>query len=89
MTGGDHFLTPVQAPSNIEWGGGRGRGGRERERVIESYEKKIKKWKSVLRLLPLIVVNPLTPISDKHVPSPYNIHTSSSQHVMRILKLIR
>ena len=44
MTGGhDHFLTPVQAPSNIEWGGGRGRGGRERERVIESYEKKNKK----------------------------------------------
>ena len=38
MTGGDHFLTPVQAPGNIEWGGGRGRGGRER--VIESYEKK-------------------------------------------------
>ena len=49
MTGGDHFLTPVQAPSNIEWGGGgRGRegggeGGRERERVIESYEKKNQK----------------------------------------------
>ena len=88
MTGGDHFLTPVQAPSNIEWGGGEGKEG-GRERVIESYEKKIKKWKSVLRLLPLIVVNPLTPISDKHVTSPYNIHTSSSQHVMRILKLIR
>ena len=70
-------------------GGGEGEGRRERERVIESYEKKIKKWKSVLRLLPLIVVNPLTPISDKHVTSPYNIHTSSSQHVMRILKLIR
>ena len=70
-------------------GEGRGRVGRERERVIESYEKKTKKWKSVLRLLPLIVVNPLTPISDKHVTSPYNIHTSSSQHVMRILKLIR
>ena len=36
MTGGDHFLTPVQAPSNIEWGGGGGGGGggvggRERE----------------------------------------------------------
>ena len=34
MTGGDHFLTPVQAPGNIEWGGGR--GGREGE----SYRKK-------------------------------------------------
>ena len=48
MTGGDHFLTPVQAPSNIEWGGGgegegRLRGGRERERVIEIYEKKNQK----------------------------------------------
>ena len=40
MTGGDHFLTPVQAPSNIEWGGGGGGGegeGREGER--ESYRK--------------------------------------------------
>lgn len=45
MTGGDHFLTPVQAPSNIEWGGGEGGEGegRERERVIESYEKKNQK----------------------------------------------
>ena len=47
MTGGDHFLTPVQAPSNIEWGGegeGRGGGGEGgRERVIESYEKKNQK----------------------------------------------
>ena len=69
-------------------GGGEGKEG-GRERVIESYEKKIKKWKSVLRLLPLIVVNPLTPISDKHVTSPDNIHTLSGQHVVRILKLIR
>ena len=48
MTGGDHFLTPVQAPSNIEWRGGEGEGrggGGEggRERVIESYEKKNQK----------------------------------------------
>lgn len=47
MTGGDHFLTPVQAPSNIEWGGGGGGEGEgregERERVIESYEKKNQK----------------------------------------------
>ena len=42
MTGGDHFLTPVQAPGNIEWGGGGG-GGEGRERVIESYEKKNQK----------------------------------------------
>ena len=32
MTGGDHFLTPVQAPGNIEWGGGGGGEGEgERE----------------------------------------------------------
>lgn len=47
MTVGDHFLTPVQAPSNIEWGGGGGGEGEgregERERVIESYEKKNQK----------------------------------------------
>lgn len=43
MTGGDHFLTPVEAPGNIEWGRGRGRGERERERVIESFEKKYQK----------------------------------------------
>ena len=48
MTGGDHFLTPVQAPGNIELGGGEGEGEgrdgeRERERVIESYEKKNQK----------------------------------------------
>ena len=33
-------------------------------------------------------LNPLTPISDEHVTSPCNIHTLSSIHVMRILKLI-
>ena len=34
-------------------------------------------------------LNPLTPLSDEHETSPCNIHTLSSQHVMRILKLIR
>ena len=34
MTGGDHILTPVQAPGNIEW---------EWERITESYEKKNQK----------------------------------------------
>ena len=34
-------------------------------------------------------VNPLTPRSDWHATSPYNIHTLSSKQVMRILKLIR
>ena len=33
--------------------------------------------------------NPLTLISDKHITSPYNIHTLSSKQVMRILKFIR
>ena len=33
--------------------------------------------------------NPLTPRSDSHVTSPYNIHTLSSKQVMRIFKLIR
>ena len=33
-------------------------------------------------------VNLLTPGSDKHTTSPYNIHTLSSKQVMRILKLI-
>ena len=32
--------------------------------------------------------NPLTPMSDKHVTSLYNIHTLFSKQVMRILKLI-
>ena len=32
--------------------------------------------------------NPFTPISDKHVTSPYYIHTLSSKQLMRILKLI-
>ena len=34
-------------------------------------------------------LNPLTPRSDLHVTSPYNIHTLSNKEVMRILKLIR
>ena len=33
-------------------------------------------------------VNPLTPKSDQHVTSPYNIHSLSSKLVMRILKII-
>ena len=37
----------------------------------------------------LCCFNPLTPRSDQHVTSPYNIHTLSSHQVMRILKLIR
>ena len=36
----------------------------------------------------LHITNPLTPRSDKHVTSPYNIHTLSSKQVVRILKLI-
>ena len=32
--------------------------------------------------------NPLTPGSDEHVISPFNIHTSSSKKVMKILKLV-
>ena len=40
MTGGDHFLTPVQAPGNIEWGGG---GEEGRERVIEKKNQKVEK----------------------------------------------
>ena len=34
-------------------------------------------------------LNPLTPRSDWHVTSPYNIETLSSKQVMRIFKLIR
>ena len=33
--------------------------------------------------------NPLTTKSDCHITSPYNIHTSFSKQVMRILQLIR
>ena len=36
-----------------------------------------------------VVLNPLTPRSDSHVTSPYNIHTLSSKNLMRILELIR
>ena len=34
-------------------------------------------------------LNPLTPRSDQHKTSPYNIHTFFSKLVMRIFKLIR
>lgn len=47
MTGGDHFLTPVQAPSNIEWGGGGGGEGEGREGERESYRKLWKKNQKV------------------------------------------
>ena len=36
-----------------------------------------------------IQYNPLTPRSDQHVTSPWNIHTLSSKQVMRILKLTK
>ena len=36
----------------------------------------------------LHLTNPLTPRSDKHVTSPYNIYTLSSKQVVRLLKLI-
>ena len=36
-----------------------------------------------------IQYNPLTPRSDWHVTSPWNIHTLSSKQVMRILKLTK
>ena len=36
-----------------------------------------------------LMMNPLTPRSDLHVTSPYNIHQLSSKQVMRILKCIR
>ena len=35
-----------------------------------------------------VTYNPLTPKSDEHVTSPYNIHTLSCKWVMRIFKLI-
>ena len=35
------------------------------------------------------LTRPLTPKSDRHETSSYNIHTLSSKQVMRILKLIR
>ena len=35
------------------------------------------------------LINPLTPRSDEHVTSPYDIQTLSTKQVMRILKLIR
>ena len=37
----------------------------------------------------MFCLNPLTPRSDKHVTSPYNVHTLFGKQVMRILKLIR
>ena len=37
----------------------------------------------------LIPLNPLTPRSDQHKTSPYNIHTFFSKQVMRTFKLIR
>ena len=36
-----------------------------------------------------IIFNPLTPRSDSHVTSLYNIHALSNKQVMRILKCIR
>ena len=36
----------------------------------------------------LLLVNPLTPISDSCVTSPYNIHTLFTKQVMRIFKII-
>ena len=33
--------------------------------------------------------DPLTPRSDEHANSPYNIHTLYSKQIMRIIKLIR
>ena len=36
-----------------------------------------------------VLPNPLTPKSDYHVTSPYNIHTLSCKQVVRLLKLIR
>ena len=36
-----------------------------------------------------IPFNPLTPRSDQHETSPYNILTLSSKQLMRIFKLIR
>ena len=46
-------------------------------------------WPKILGIFDHVsLINPLTP-SDKHVTSPYSIHTLFSKQVMRILKLIR
>ena len=51
----------------------------------------IKKRKYILSRIripsDLLFANPLTPRSDKHVFSPYNIHTLGSKLVMEIIKL--
>ena len=44
---------------------------------------------SAANLLAFRSLNSLTPRSDSHVTSPYNIHPLSSKQVMRILKCIR
>lgn len=36
-----------------------------------------------------VFINPLTPQSDYHETSPYNIQTLTSKQVMRIFKLIK
>ena len=50
-------------------------------------------YKFLLLLSYMIVqytlLNPLTPRSDQHKTSPYNIFTLSSKQVMRILEFIR
>ena len=47
-------------------------------------------WPKILGIFDHVsLINPSTPRSDKHVTSPYSIHTLFSKQVMRILKLIR
>ena len=43
----------------------------------------------VLMFCLFFLFKPLTPRSDQHVTSPYNIHTLLSKQVMRIFKLRR
>ena len=46
-------------------------------------------WETASLPLPKLNINPLTPRSDSHKTSPYNIQTFFSKQVMRIFKLVR
>ena len=71
-------------------------GGFSEYDLSESYFCQLVKYKRETRFIFLLRLskginlsaNPLTPISDWHVTSPYSIHTLFSKQVMRILKLI-
>ena len=54
----------------------------------KNYRSNILFLQQDFRVVSLRLVNPLTPKSDQHATSPWNICTFFSKHVMRMFKLI-